>query len=201
MASLHAHCRRELFHSCWGILLDEDFISAYQHGIVLKCADGVMRRVFPRIFTYSADYPEKYSLERFFLRESCYLSIYRVLIATIKDMGLCPCPRCLTPKNSFSSLGLVRDMKSRLTNLRVYTMAKVIQARDFIYRYGNTVDGVKVEHTLGEGSWVPILVRQIVFILFYCSLIHIIIESICREAWTFWSQSFSDACRRLYARV
>ncbi|KAG2739864.1 hypothetical protein P692DRAFT_201899292 [Suillus brevipes Sb2] len=139
MASLHAHCRRELFHSCWGILLDEDFISAYQHGIVLKCANGVMRRVFPQIFTYSADYPEK------------------VLIATIKDMGLCPCPRCLTPKNSFSSLGLVRDMKSRLTNLRVYTMAKVIQARDFIYRYGNTVDGVKVEHTLGEGSWVPIL--------------------------------------------
>ncbi|KAG2751990.1 hypothetical protein P692DRAFT_20688057, partial [Suillus brevipes Sb2] len=26
MASLHAHCRRELFHSCWEILLDEDFI-------------------------------------------------------------------------------------------------------------------------------------------------------------------------------
>jgi hypothetical protein len=59
MASLHAHCRRELFQSCWGILLDEDFQFAYRHGIVLKCADGVMRRVFPRIFTYSADYPEK----------------------------------------------------------------------------------------------------------------------------------------------
>jgi len=60
MASLHAHCRRELFHSCWEILLDEDFLSVYCHGIILKCADGVVRRVFPRIFMYSADYPEKY---------------------------------------------------------------------------------------------------------------------------------------------
>jgi hypothetical protein len=60
MASLHAHCRRELFHACWEVLLDEDFLHAYRHGIVLKCADGVLRRVFPRIFTYSADYPEKY---------------------------------------------------------------------------------------------------------------------------------------------
>ena len=60
MASLHTHCRRELFHSCWEILLDEEFLHAYRHGIILKCADGVLRRIFPRIFTYSADYPEKY---------------------------------------------------------------------------------------------------------------------------------------------
>ncbi|KAG2737048.1 hypothetical protein P692DRAFT_20884062 [Suillus brevipes Sb2] len=59
MTSLHTHCRRELFQACWDILLDEDFIRAYRHGFVLKCADGVLRRVFPRIFTYSADYPEK----------------------------------------------------------------------------------------------------------------------------------------------
>ncbi|KIK34408.1 hypothetical protein CY34DRAFT_55792, partial [Suillus luteus UH-Slu-Lm8-n1] len=89
------HCRRELFQGCWEILLDEDFVHAYRHGIILRCADGVLRRVFPRIFTYSADYPEK------------------VLIATIKDMGSCACPRCLTPKSLFSSLGLLEDMKSR----------------------------------------------------------------------------------------
>lgn len=62
MAALHTHCRRELFHACWDILLDEDFLHAYRHGIVLRCADGVLRRIFPRIFTYSADYPEKYVL-------------------------------------------------------------------------------------------------------------------------------------------
>jgi hypothetical protein len=85
------------------------------------------------------------------------LSIYRVLIATIKDMGLCPCPRCFTLKGSFSSLGLLRDMKSRITNLRVYVIAKVLKAREFISS-GSTVGGAKVEHSLGEGSWVPVLV-------------------------------------------
>ena len=32
----------------------------YEHGVIVTCADGIVRRVFPRIFTYSADYPEKY---------------------------------------------------------------------------------------------------------------------------------------------
>ncbi|KIK13437.1 hypothetical protein PISMIDRAFT_118878, partial [Pisolithus microcarpus 441] len=55
----YTHCHRELFHAQWRVLLDDEFIEAYQHGIVLACADGCTRRLFPRIFTYSADYPEK----------------------------------------------------------------------------------------------------------------------------------------------
>jgi hypothetical protein len=53
------HCRRELMHAIWKFLLDEDFVHAYNCGMVIKCADGVERRIYPRIFTYSADYPEK----------------------------------------------------------------------------------------------------------------------------------------------
>ena len=53
------HCRRELMHGVWRILLDDDFLHAYKYGIVIKCHDGVERQVYPRIFTYSADYPEK----------------------------------------------------------------------------------------------------------------------------------------------
>jgi hypothetical protein len=49
-------------------------------------------------------------------------------------------------------------MKARITNLRVYVMATVIKAREYIYKEGNTVDGSKVERTLGEGSWVPTIV-------------------------------------------
>jgi hypothetical protein len=56
---LFAHCRKELMHEVWRVLLDDEFLEAYKHGIVLKCADGILRRVYPRIFTYSADYPEK----------------------------------------------------------------------------------------------------------------------------------------------
>ena len=57
--NLLTHCRRELFHAQWGCLLDEEFLDAYEHGMVVDCIDGVRRRIYPRIFTYSADYPEK----------------------------------------------------------------------------------------------------------------------------------------------
>ncbi len=53
------HLRRELMHAVWDLLLDVEFMHAYEHGIVLKCADGVTRRIYPRFFTYAADYPEK----------------------------------------------------------------------------------------------------------------------------------------------
>jgi hypothetical protein len=76
-------------------------------------------------------------------------------------MGLCACPRCLTPKSLFGSLGLVKDMRSRIQNIRIYATTKVLKAREFIYQRGNTVDGSKVEDTLGEGSWVPTLVSAV----------------------------------------
>lgn len=60
--SLFTHCHRELFHTQWAELLDSEFVNAYEHGLVLTCADGIERRLYPRIFTYSADYPEKYVL-------------------------------------------------------------------------------------------------------------------------------------------
>lgn len=40
-------------------MLDAEFIAAYCHGIVVTCYDGIQRRFYPRILTYSADYPEK----------------------------------------------------------------------------------------------------------------------------------------------
>ena len=53
------HCRRELMHAVWTKILDDDFLHAYKYGIVIKCVDGIERRIYPRFFTYSADYPEK----------------------------------------------------------------------------------------------------------------------------------------------
>jgi Plavaka transposase len=43
----------------WLLMLDEAFVEAYTHGMLISCGDGVTRRIFPRIFTYAADYPEK----------------------------------------------------------------------------------------------------------------------------------------------
>jgi hypothetical protein len=56
---LMTHCRRELMHGVWKFLLDADFVHAYKYRMVVKCVDGIERRVYPRFFTYSADYPEK----------------------------------------------------------------------------------------------------------------------------------------------
>ena len=47
-------------HKVWDCILDDDFTQAYEHGFTMECLDGVWRRCYPRIFTYSADYPEKY---------------------------------------------------------------------------------------------------------------------------------------------
>jgi len=53
------HCRCELMHAVWKFLLDNKFIHAYKYGMVIRCADGIERHIYPRIFTHSADYPEK----------------------------------------------------------------------------------------------------------------------------------------------
>ena len=52
--------KHDLIRQIWLLLLDEDFMNAYKFGILILCADGIVRRVFPRILIYSADYPEKY---------------------------------------------------------------------------------------------------------------------------------------------
>jgi hypothetical protein len=53
------HVKREMMQAVWAVLLDGDFLEACEKGIVLMFPDGVERRVFFRILTYSADYPEK----------------------------------------------------------------------------------------------------------------------------------------------
>lgn len=54
-----AHCRCELMLKILSVIFDKEFVRQYKEGAVILCADGISRRIFPRIFTYSADYPEK----------------------------------------------------------------------------------------------------------------------------------------------
>ena len=54
-----AFCHHKLMHEVWKLLLDDDFLHVFHSGMVVNCYDGVQRHVYPRIFTYSADYPEK----------------------------------------------------------------------------------------------------------------------------------------------
>ena len=61
------HLKRELMHAIWKLILDDKFMEAYEHGIVIKCPDGIWRRFYPQFFTYSADYPEKCDLNNLYL--------------------------------------------------------------------------------------------------------------------------------------
>ncbi|KAG8755030.1 hypothetical protein FRC12_011020 [Ceratobasidium sp. 428] len=134
-----AHCRREIFHNCWRILLDDEFVNAYKHGMKVECSDGIERRLYPRIFTYSADYPEK------------------VLIATMKDFGTHPCLRCLITKPALSQLGLPNDMNTRRTFRKddLVQKSKVLEARRLIYHDGYVVNSTLVENILSNTSSVP----------------------------------------------
>ena len=46
-------------HGVWEKILDEDFVHAYKYGIVIKCIDGIERRIYPQFFIYSADVVHK----------------------------------------------------------------------------------------------------------------------------------------------
>ncbi|KAF8147208.1 hypothetical protein K438DRAFT_1989788 [Mycena galopus ATCC 62051] len=137
-AEILTHCRRELMHAVWKFLLDDEFVHAYKYGIVIRCADGIERRVYPRLFTYSADYPEK------------------VLLATIRDGGLCPCPRCLISKTELHLMGYARDLSARVsTKVRKYLTRIISRAREFIYKSGNGIGSANVNGLLKETSSVP----------------------------------------------
>ncbi|THU89276.1 hypothetical protein K435DRAFT_865459 [Dendrothele bispora CBS 962.96] len=52
--------KREVIQAIYLLLLDPEFCDAYLNGLPVACADGILRCLFPRFFSYSADYPEKF---------------------------------------------------------------------------------------------------------------------------------------------
>ncbi|KAJ7247385.1 hypothetical protein B0H12DRAFT_1211224 [Mycena haematopus] len=139
-AEVLTHCRRDLMHAIWRLLLDDEFLDAYENGIVIECQDGIFRRFFPRIFTYSADYPEK------------------VLLATIRNLGKAPCPRCYLPKEDIPNLGTVQDKKKRekLARTDEHIQKGVIRrVRDWIFKAGRNVKSTTFDYFLLAKSWTP----------------------------------------------
>ncbi len=83
---------------------------------------------------------------------------HRVLIATTRDMGGCPCPRCIVPKDQIRNLGTASDKNMREGGKRRFTdeiREKIAQARKYIYKDGYAVNSEKVEKLLKPESLVP----------------------------------------------
>lgn len=89
------------------------------------------------------------------------LSQTRVLLATIRDKGLCPCPRCLVAKSQLDRLGMARDQKTRQT-IREFLFRRVEVARDAIYRLAVSITGTRVDSLLKDVSAVPTMVKFLI---------------------------------------
>ncbi|KAJ3558432.1 hypothetical protein NM688_g934 [Phlebia brevispora] len=139
-AALLTHLRRDLWHAGWEIILDDKFMVAYHHGIIVDCADGVRRRIYPRIFLYSADYPEK------------------MLVAALRDKGKYPCPHCGVTFDDIFASGTEDDRKLRQATIRKDNEERrrlVDQARELIYDNGYVVNSDRVDGLLKSRSLVP----------------------------------------------
>jgi hypothetical protein len=139
-ANTLTHLKRELIQAIWALILDPEFMHAYEHGILVKCGDGILRRLFPRFFSYSADYPEK------------------ILLATIRYLGQHPCPTCLINKDQIWELGMRWDRHRRKTKIRInteYRQSIVGSIRKWIFNFGHSIASRGVENFLQEHSWTP----------------------------------------------
>ncbi|KAF8883752.1 hypothetical protein CPB84DRAFT_1686207 [Gymnopilus junonius] len=134
--SVITHMKRKIIQKVWELLLDDKFMRAYQHGIIIRCADIIVCRFFPCFFTYSVDYPEK------------------VIIAAIHQLALCPSPQTLMPKKYISGLGTRVD-EQRRQHLRLDDVAhrdQVEAAQELIFVHGIGVTGAYVEERLQNQS-------------------------------------------------
>ncbi|KAJ3504239.1 hypothetical protein NMY22_g17988 [Coprinellus aureogranulatus] len=122
----------------WRVLLDEELLDAMKRGLCFTCPDGRKRCFYPRIFTYSADYPEK------------------ILIACVRNNGLHPCHRCFVGQEGLSKLGAPCDFERTSPRQESEIIALVDEAEGLIKDDGYAVDSEKtVEAILKPHSLVP----------------------------------------------
>lgn len=101
-------------------------------------------------------------------RSQCFLKQFahplihlgRVLIATIKNLGKHPCPRCMIKLSDVPGMGKVSDSEKR-ADIRKRTkrlLQRVKMARKEIFK-GYVVNGSRIEKSLDDGSRVAINVQ------------------------------------------
>lgn len=79
-------------------------------------------------------------------------------MASVRDKGRCPCPRCLIPLAEVDKMGTALDMRRRKTLARMddeIKRFKVATARVHIYERNVAVDNDAVENLLAGESLVP----------------------------------------------
>jgi hypothetical protein len=91
-------------------------------------------------------------------------TVLRILLASIKYLGNCPCPRCLVEKAQICELGTKWDDNRRIKQARVENaqrQRKVKKAREFMFHRGDGPTSTRVEAVLGAESLVPTRVSSV----------------------------------------
>ena len=97
-----------------------------------------------------------------------YISI-RILLACIRFLASCPCPRCFTKKKDIAAMGTTIDTQ-RCAKVRrddEHTQNKVDNTRRWIFEKGLGTESVAVERVLASESLVPIRVSPILFFILF----------------------------------
>ncbi|KAL0577345.1 hypothetical protein V5O48_004644 [Marasmius crinis-equi] len=134
-------CKVEMLQAIWHMLIsDPNFYKAYVEGYVEKCANGIVRHLFYRFFSYAADYVEK------------------VMLVCIKYLATHPCPLCLCEKDNVPWLGTRKNMKDHVSLAREDTedlRQAIHDARTLIFEGGYAVASDKVKQRLDPYSALP----------------------------------------------
>lgn len=86
----------------------------------------------------------------------------RIEIATIRNLGLAPCPRCTVKKSDVYKLGQKQDIQNRVRNARKddhHRRHTIKMVAAWINEKGYVIQGTPVQNVLKKDSWVPIEVR------------------------------------------
>ena len=126
----------------------------------------------------------------------------RILMAGIRNLGICPCPRCQVPMSSVHHLGTRRDRSARISLMRVddnQRRSKITSARNLIYGKNYAVDSSAIQRLLKEKSLVPTEVGiHSPFFDNWCNCYPT--ERLLCSISCLWIQSILVVCRRSHAR-
>ena len=125
-------------HTVWKFLLDDDFLHSYKYGMVLRCQDEMEQHIYPRIFTYSADYPEKWAFLPFlgFLSKSFTYLIGSYLLQ-FETKAFVRAHAVSYPKQSSIDLDLCQIARIASSNPASTTQRVLRRRRKLFMSWGN----------------------------------------------------------------
>jgi len=87
-----------------------------------------------------------------------------MLMACLRYLALCPCPRCLLLKSKIPLIGLKTDLKQRIKLLRMDSDARretIEIARRLMFEEGINITSKRIEELLRPHSLVPTRVSHL----------------------------------------